>query len=474
VSGVAGGGGGGGARILLVEDEAAQRRLLAGLLRGVGYTVAEAGDVAAARAELARAPVDLVLTDWQLPDGDGLGLLRELRAAAAGTGGTGEGRDLALVMVTAYGTIAHAVQAIRAGADDYLAKPFERDALLLTLERALAKRRLESENRRLTAALGERDRLVDLVGRAPAMQALFRRVERVAGTAAAVLLTGESGTGKELAARALHALSRRADGPFVALNCAAVPEGLFEAELFGAEKGAYTGADRSRSGKFEAAAGGTLFLDEIGELPLQIQPKLLRALQEGQVVRVGGHREISTDVRIVAATNRDLAGEAAAGRFREDLFYRLNVVPIRLPPLRERREDIPLLIEHLTARAARRHGLPLCRFPAPVMRRLLDHAWPGNVRELANVVERLLLLAEGDAWSDEDLPAELKSEAPAESGFALPPAGISWERHERDLLRQALELAGGNRARAARLLDLPYKAFLYRLQKHGLAVPDVV
>jgi DNA-binding NtrC family response regulator len=450
------------ARLLLVEDEVAQRRLLAGLLRAAGYVVVEAADLASARAELARAPLDVVLSDWKLPDGDGLALLAELRASPCAAA--------AFVMVTAYGTISHAVGAIRAGADDYLAKPFERDALLLTLERALAKRRLETENQRLAAALGERESLVDLVGRAPAMQAVYRRIERVAATEAAVLLSGESGTGKELVARALHQLSRRSAGSFVAVNCAAVPDGLFEAELFGAEKGAYTGADRPRAGKFEAASGGTLFLDEIGELPLAVQPKLLRALQESRVTRLGGSREQAVDVRVVAATNRELAQEVAAGRFREDLYYRLNVVPVRLPALRERREDIPLLVDHLVARTARRHGLPERRLPPPLMRRLIDYAWPGNVRELANVVERLMLLSEGESFLEDDLPEALQGGRPSEPGhFVLPPGGISWDAMERDLLRQAMELAAGNRARAARLLDLPYKAFLYRLEKHGLA-----
>ncbi len=447
------------ARILLLEDEADQRRLVAGILRKEGYWVVEAGTVAAARAELERSPIDLVLSDWKLPDGDGLALLAEVRASRP---------SVAFVIVTAYGTISRAVEAVRAGADDYLAKPFEAQALLLALGRTLKARRLEAENRRLAEALSERDRLVELVGRAPAMQHLFRQLEKIAATGATVLLTGESGTGKELAARALHQLSRRAQGPFVAVNCAAVPEGLIEAEFFGAEKGAFTGADRERAGKFEAAAGGTLFLDEIGELPLALQPKLLRALADGNITRVGGVREIATDVRVLAATNRDLAQEVGAGRFREDLYYRLAVVPLRLPALRERREDLPALVVHLAERAQRRHGVSVEPFPAAVMRRLMDYSWPGNVRELANVVERLILLAEGGRVRPEDLPAELAERPRGAGSFRLPAEGMAWEEHEKECLRQALELAAGNRARAARLLDLPYKAFLYRLEKHGL------
>ncbi|MEM9556976.1 MAG: sigma-54 dependent transcriptional regulator [Acidobacteriota bacterium] len=449
-----------GERILVVEDDADQRRLVASMLRRAGYAVSEAESFRAAESALARLPLDLVLADWQLGDGDGSALLAAVRA---------ERPDVAFVMVTAYGTIARAVAAVRAGADDYLAKPFEREALLLALDRALAARRLTAENRRLTEALGERDRLVDLVGRAPSMQRLYRRMEKLAGTDATVLLTGESGTGKELAARALHTLSRRSAGPFVVVNCGAIPEGLIESELFGVEKGAYTGADRTRPGKIEAARGGTFFLDEVGELPLALQPALLRMLQEGTSTRVGGIEETRADVRIIAATNRDLQAEAAEGRFREDLYYRLAVVPLTMPPLRERRDDLPLLIDHFATRAARRHGVALAPFSSALRRHLLDHAWPGNVRELANAIERLVLLAEDGVAAVDDLPPEILTPQRAPGAFTVPPGGLSWEAHERDCLRQALELGHGNRAAAARLLDLPYKAFLYRLEKHGLA-----
>ena len=446
-------------RVLVVEDDDDQRRLVASILRSRRYRVAEAASLATAREQLATTPVDLVLSDWKLPDGDGTELLREVHS---------ERPEVAFITVTAYGTIARAVEAIRLGADDYLSKPFERQALLLAIEKVLRARRLEDENRRLTEELGERDRLVDLVGSASSMQRLFRRVEKLAATDAIILLTGESGTGKELAARALHALSRRADAPFVAVNCAAIPEGLLESEFFGVEKGAYTGADRSRAGNFEAAAGGSLFLDEVGELPVAIQPKLLRALQDGCFTRVGGTRERESDARILAATNRDLAAEVESGRFREDLYYRLNVVPLTMPPLRERRQDVPTLVEHFAARAARRHGVRVEPFGGRVMKRLLDHPWPGNVRELGNVVERLVLLAEDGRVSTDDLPEDMARRPGSADGFRLPPSGISWETHERSCLAQALELAGGNRARAARLLDLPYKAFLYRLEKHEL------
>jgi len=360
------------------------------------------------------------------------------------------------------------VTALRAGADDYLAKPFERQALLLAVERTLKTRVLTAENRRLNEALEERDRLVDIVGKAASMQKLYRRIEKIAGTEATVLLSGESGTGKELVARAIHQLSHRKTGPFIAANCAAIPEGLMEAEFLGAEKGAYTGAHATRQGKFEAAIGGSLFLDEIGELPLAIQPKLLRALQEGCVTRVGGNKEIQTDVRIIAATNRALTEEVAAGRFREDLFYRLNVVPIELPPLRERREDIPRLVDHFITRTARSHGIEIAPFPKAMMRRLLDYPWPGNVRELGNVVERLVLLADDGQVSSDDLPTEMRAGNGSGNDFKLPAGGIAWEVLEQSVLKQALETANGNRSQAAKLLGLTYKAFLYRLEKHQL------
>jgi len=464
-----------GERILLVEDDADQRGLVAGVLAAEGYVVAEAESLAAATAELARAPVDLVLSDWKLAlgeggeQGDGMQLLARVRAEHNGTG---------FVMVTAYGSIAHAVEAVRAGADDYLPKPFDRGALLLAVQRTLRGRELERENRRLAAEVTDRDRLVDLIGRSAAMQQVFRRVEKLAGTEATVMLTGESGTGKELVARALHRLSRRAHGPFVALNCAAVPESLAEAEFFGAERGAYTGSDRTRPGKLEAARGGTLFLDEIGELPLPLQPKLLRALQERRFSRVGGTAELETDARVITATNRDLAEEVAAGRFREDLYYRLNVVAVEMPPLRHRREDVPLLIAHLRERFDRRHASRTAPFAPALLRALVEYSWPGNVRELANAVERLVLLAEDGRAKLDDLPPEVTA-LPGTPGpgrgasrFQLPAGGLSFEELERDLLGQALQQAAGNRARAARLLGLPYKAFLYRLEKHGLATAE--
>ena len=443
-----------------MEDEIDQRKLVAGILRGEGYSVAETGSVDAALSDLAAAPVDLVLSDWKLPGRDGMELLAEVKARFPETG---------FLMATAYGTIAHAVSAVRAGADDYLTKPFERAALLLAVERTLRSRRLVDENRRLSEEVRDRDRLVDLVGKSPSMERLYRQVEKLAGTDATVLLAGESGTGKELAARALHALSRRRTGPFVAVNAAAIPETLVESEFFGAEKGAYTGADRLRKGKLEQAQGGTLFLDELGELPLSMQPKLLRALQEGVVTRIGGAAEIATDARILAATNRDLAQEVAAGRFREDLYYRLNVVSVTLPPLRERREDIPLLVRHFVARTERRYGIRVEPFPRRSSPGWSTTPGPGTSASWRTSSSGSSSSRKGGGCRRATSRGPLAGKAPADAGWKLPPGGVSWEEHEKDALRQALELAGGNRARAARLLDLPYKAFLYRLEKFGLA-----
>lgn len=451
-----------GARVLVVEDEPAQRELIAGILRREGHLIREAGSAEEALASLAEEIPDLVLCDWKMPGRTGGELLADLRRRGVAAG---------FVIMTAYGSIAHAVEAMRLGADDYLAKPFEREALLLTVRRVLRTRALEEENRRLEEALTERDRFGDLLGSAPAMQRVYQTIGKVAGTEATVLITGESGTGKELVARTVHARSLRREGPFVAVNCAAVPETLMESELFGHERGAFTGADRRREGRFEEAGGGTLFLDEVASMPVPLQATLLRVLQERRYTRVGGRGELACDVRIVAASNRDLAAMVREGSFRDDLYYRLNVVPLRLPALRERREDIPLLAAALLERACHRHGVRRAPLPPSVLRRLMAYPWPGNVRELANVVERLALLAESDRIREEDLPAEILGHDPAGGGcpFRLPPGGLVWDELEAGLLRQALEVSGGNRTAAARCLGMGYKAFLYRLEKFGLA-----
>ena len=447
--------------VLVVEDEPAQRRLIVEILERAGYRLRSAGDVGAALDAVADEVPDLVLCDWRMPGRDGGELLEDLRGRGLGCG---------FIVMTAYGSIAHAVEAVRLGADDYLGKPFEREALLLAVQRVLKTRRLESENRRLREAVGDDARFGRLIGATPVMQDLYRTIEKVAATDATVLVVGESGTGKELVARTLHRSSGRGDGPFVAVNCAAIPDSLIESELFGHEKGAFTGAHRRREGKFEEADGGTLFLDEIASMPLPLQATLLRVLQDRRVTRLGGSGEIEVDVRVVAASNRDLPEEVRQERFREDLYYRLNVVPVELPPLRDRRDDIPLLATALLERAAARHGREVGAMPPAVVRALMEHGWPGNVRELANAVERMVLLAEDGRLDVNDLPPAVRgSDGDRDVPVRLPAEGLEWDAMEKSLLQQAVERSAGNRAAAARLLGLSYKAFLYRLDKHGLA-----
>ena len=447
--------------VLLVEDEAAQRRLIADILGREGHEVREAGTVAEALAAIDEKVPDLILCDWRMPGRDGGELLDEVRGRALGC---------AFVVMTAYGSIAHAVDAVRRGADDYLGKPFEREALLLAVKRVLKTRRLERENVALREVLREGDSYGELLGRSEPMLRLYRTIEKVAATDATVLVVGESGTGKELVARTLHRASRRSNGPFVAVNCAAIPETLIESELFGHEKGSFTGAHRRREGRFEEADGGTLLLDEIASMPQPLQASLLRVLQERRLTRVGGTGEVECDVRVVAASNRDLPALVAEGGFREDLYYRLNVVPIVLPPLRDRLDDVPMLAASFLEQASARHGIEMASLSPAVLRALMEHGWPGNVRELANVVERLVLLAEDGRVNLDDLPAEVRS-AGGGTGcpFLLPAEGLVWDQVEADLLRQALERSQGNRAAAARLLGLGYKALLYRLEKHGMA-----
>lgn len=450
--------------ILIVEDEHFQRRLIADILKREGFETltASSGEEALELLQQPRAhAVDVLLTDWRLPGMEGgrlMSLVREQLPACA------------RVVMTAYGSIAHAVEAIRLGADDYLAKPFEREALLITLRRALRTRALERENGRLRSRLSERDRYGTLIGQAPAMQRLYRTLQKVASTDATVLIQGESGTGKELVARTLHEKSGRASGPFVAVNCAAIPESLMESELFGYEKGAFTGALRRREGRFEEAQGGTLFLDEIASMPLAVQATLLRVLQERRVTPLGARGEVVLNVRVVAATHRDLLKHSAEGAFREDLYYRLNVVPVMVPPLRERKEDLPLLVETLVERASVRHHIPVTSVPSELLPRLHGYHFPGNVRELANLLERLVLLSEEGVLQLRDLPSELH-EPPlnvGRVGLKLPPEGVVWDDLERSFLQQALSRAEGHRTRAAALLGMSYKTFLYRLEKYGL------
>ncbi|HPC83554.1 MAG TPA: sigma-54 dependent transcriptional regulator [Thermoanaerobaculaceae bacterium] len=430
------------ARVLVADDEPSFRELLADILEGAGHEVVAVRDGAEALAALERGRFDLVLADQRMPRLDGLELLRRVNERV--------GRP-PVVMLTAFGTIPEAVEAVRLGAADYLTKPLASPAALLAVvDRLLA-----------PPAYGA----TSFVTENPALKEVLRLVDTVAPRDVTVLITGESGTGKELIARRLHERSGRAHGPFVAVNCAALPEALAESELFGHEKGAFTGADRMRRGRFEDAEGGTLFLDEVGELPLALQAKLLRALDGRTVRRVGGPSEIPVDVRVVAATNRNLAAEAARGAFRQDLFFRLAVVTVHLPPLRERRGDIPVLAQHLAAELAARHRLPPPDLTPEALGALQRHDWPGNVRELRNVLERAVVVRGGLPIRPEDIAL------PSVGGKAGHEGGIPLDRdeREREALLEALRRAGGNREQAARLLDISVRTLYYRLRRFGIS-----
>src|SRR5258706_3994399 len=399
---------------------------------------------------------DVVLTDLKMPDKSGIELLSELQKTQPG---------VCVVLMTAHGSIDSAVEAMRRGAFDYLTKPLERDELLLVLKRALERTRLVRENRMLHEQLRDRFRLDNIVGSHGSMQDVFRMVHKVAASSSTVIIYGESGTGKELVARALHYQSDRRDRPFYAVNVAALPESILEAELFWHEKGAFTGAESRKIGLFEQASGSTLFLDEVGDLKRDLQVKLLRTLQEREILRVGGTERIRVDVRSIAATNLDLEKAVREGRFREDLYYRLNVIPIVLPPLRERRPDIPLLVEHFMKKYS--GGRPRSVSPK-ALNLLVEYDWPGNVRELESVIERALLLAERDEIQPADLPAAVRAGLSSRRGpllLDIPDAGIDLEEVERSLVLKALEKTEGNVSRAARLLGLTRRTLQYRLEK---------
>ncbi len=438
------------ARILVVDDEANTRRMLSRLLESEGHRTAEAADAAAALQAVAEEEPDLVLCDLVMPGPSGLELLRELAARAP---------DTPVVMMSGRATLGDAVQATKLGAFHFIEKPLRPETVLLTLGSALEVRRARQLAHRLAAEIGGAE---DLVGSSAAMVELRALLRRVAPTDARVLLTGESGTGKELAAAALHAWSSRARGPFVRVNSAAIPRELIESEMFGHERGAFTGATSRRLGRFELADGGTLFLDEVADLSAEAQAKLLRVIESGEVERVGGQHATRVDVRIVAATNRDLADLAAAGRFREDLYYRLDVVPIRVPPLRERRADIPDLARHFFARLRARQGLPSPQPTAAALERLAEHDWPGNVRELLNTCERLAIFFGDRPIGAREVAAALPASGPpAAAGTSL---AERLHAYERGIVQAALAAADGSVAEAARRLDTD-RANLYRRMK---------
>jgi DNA-binding NtrC family response regulator len=457
--------------ILLVEDKDSLRAMLRLALEAQGHTVVEARDQPEAEAALRASRPAVVLSDLRLTEGDGFGVLRAAKDIDP---------ELPVIVMTAFGSIQDAVAAMKEGALDFLAKPVDPDHLLLMVERALMQRRMATENLILKEELAQRRGAPQIVGDDPQLKQVSLALHRAAATDTTVLLEGESGTGKELFARALHALSPRADGPFIAINCAAIPEGLLETELFGHEKGAFTGASARKPGKFELAHRGTLFLDEIGEMPLLLQAKILRALEEKQFERVGGTLPLKVDVRVVAATNRNLKAAVAARQYREDLYFRLSVFPILIPPLRERTKDIMTLARYFIDRFCRElNKRPLALSPS-AEQALLDYAWPGNVRELQNCIERAAILTEGDTIHARHLSLSIRGPAPAVEQDVSPWSQIDLSGSmgdasrrvlaevERRKIDQALKDAGGNRGRAAEILQVSYKMFMTKLKEHGL------
>jgi two-component system, NtrC family, response regulator HydG len=447
------------ARILVVDDEVSARSGLAKLLDQEGYEVETAADGVQALELVAERAPNLIVTDLKMPNIDGMALLAKVRE---------QNPDIPTIVTTAFSDVSSAVQAMRAGAEDYLTKPIDFDALLLAVERALQRRELAAETENLRRQLRSRDHagLEGLLGTSPAMQRVYGMAKQVAPSRATVLITGESGTGKGELARALHALSPRAKSPFVALHCSALAESLLESELFGHEKGAFTGADKRRIGRFEQADGGTLFLDEIGEIPAATQVKLLRVLQEKTFERVGGNESIKVDVRLIAATNKDLATEVREKRFREDLYYRLNVVDIGMPPLRLRGQDVVILAEHFLSKFARENHRQLDGLSPAVRSKLMAHRWPGNVRELENAMERAVVFSEGNTVEADALPFDAAPDSP--DGIRIP--GATLAELEKHAILATLDAAEGSTVRAAEILDISVRTIQYRLHEYGVVV----
>jgi two-component system response regulator HydG len=445
------------ARILVVDDEVNARTALVELLREAGYEVDAVGDGFKALGKLVDFAPDLVLTDLKMPGMDGVALLAKVREQSP---------DVPVIVMTAFGGVESAVAAMRSGARDYLTKPVNVGELEVVVAREIEQRRLRAEAGLLREQLAERYRFDNMVGSSAPMQEVFRTVAQVAGSRASVLITGESGTGKELIAAAVHAHSPRAKGPFVKLHCAALAESLLESELFGHERGAFTGAVGRRDGRFSQANGGTLFLDEIGEVAPAVQVKLLRFLQERQFERVGGNDTISVDVRLIAATNRDLPAMVKGGKFREDLYYRLNVINLEMPALRARPSDIPLLAAHFLRKYAAENGKQIAGFSGEALERMAGYAWPGNVRELENVVERAVVLARSGEITVAELPLHLGS-ATGRAGLEIP--GATMDAIERYAITKTLEATGGSTSRAAEMLGISVRKIQYKLHEYQQA-----
>ncbi len=449
-------------RVLVVDDEENIRLVLRTLLRRTGYEVETASNGEEALKLVETFGPDFVLTDARMPKMGGLDLLSTLRAKQS---------EATVIVMSAYGNVDMALEAIKLGAYDYVQKPFKNDEIVLALRKAEEREALRRENRALREEIRKEFQFEDILAKSAPMQEIFRTVAKVAEFKTTVLISGESGVGKELVARAIHSRSSRSNARFVAVNCGAIPEALLESELFGHRKGAFTDASTDRRGLFEEADGGTLFLDEVGELPQPLQVKLLRVLQDETIRRLGDTKDLQVDVRIVAATHRDLVAETKASRFREDLYYRLNVLPIKVPPLRERRDDIPLLLDHFVHRNNARLGTSIREVAPEARRLLLEYSWPGNVRELENSVERAMVLSEGEVIAAQDLPERIReSRDPIKMQLASDELSIKKTARiiEEELIRRALQKTKGNRTRAATVLEISHRALLYKIKEYGL------
>ena len=448
-------------RILVVDDDESLRRVTQVQLQQSGYEVTTAADGNGAISILERFPADLVITDFKMPGMSGLELLRKIR---------NEYPEIVIVMVTAFGTIENAVEAMRAGAYDYVTKPVQIEELRITVARALEHLELQEQVRILRSTLDRKYGFENILGRSNVLLSVLDMASRAAQTSSTVLVRGETGTGKELLAKAIHVNSPRKERPFVTINCGAIPKDLLESEIFGHVKGSFTGAVANKRGKAEAADGGTLFLDEIGELPPELQVKLLRLLQQGEIEKVGATETTRVDLRIIAATNRNLQAMIEDGTFRDDLYYRLAVIPLELPPLRERPEDIPELVESFFVRAREKHGRRELVLGPALLPYFCAYRWPGNVREIENVIERLVVLSRGNEITLDDLPESLRRERPTLEvlNLDLPPQGISMEAVEKELILRALQKFDWNQTQAARYLDLSRKTFIYRMEKYGI------
>ncbi|MFL5425127.1 MAG: sigma-54-dependent transcriptional regulator [Myxococcales bacterium] len=449
-------------RILVVDDEANARAALRTILSEEGYEISEAADGEEGFARIEEWSPDLVLADVRMPRMNGLALLRKAKETGA---------EASFIMMTAFASIETAVEAVKAGAENYLVKPLDVSAVLVFIAKALEKRQLVREAASLRERVRERFRLEGMVGESPELAAVYNVVRQAAPTKATVLILGESGTGKELIAQALHELSPRKDKPFVKVSCAALSETLLESELFGHERGSFTGAVGRKEGRFELADGGTLFLDEIGEISPTVQVKLLRALQTREFERVGGTQTIKVDVRVVAATNRDLGGQAKSGHFREDLFYRLNVVAVTLPPLRNRKGDIPALAAHFIDKYAKNYGKTIEGLAPGTLNALLSHDWPGNVRELENAIERAVVLCKSEQLTADDLPATLRGPRPSKRDVAGLIPGATMDEIEREAILRTLEIVDGSTSRAAEVLGISVRKIQYRLKEYAGGEP---